>query len=278
MIAKLSAAQYAERINQSVKKTTLGFIETGKSCAEANEKLSPEEKKILHSQLNMDKFAFSTYVSIGKCEALEKFATSLPAARTTLYLLTQLKEEEIKIGIAEGIITPNAPRQAIQNWISLRKGKSTSANDNQIVLRIIRPADFPAEREDNLNSELKQVLERNGCKLKGTESQTQAATEKARSEYLRSTTRAHISAEKLRRQKEQQQKPKAKRSKAWPFTQEQVKVSGDATGKDCQQVLDLIGCGDAWQKILDEADRLFGSSDEAETAPVKKTVKKKTAA
>jgi len=87
-----------------------------------------------------------------------------------------------------------------------------------------------------------------------------------------------FSAEKLRRQKEQQQKPKAKRTKVWPFTQEQVKVAGNATATDCQQILNLIGCGAAWQKILNEADRLFGSSEEAESTPAKKIIKKKTAA
>jgi hypothetical protein len=39
----------------------------------------------------------------------------------------------------------------------------------------------------------------------------------------------------------------------------------------------LIGWEEDRQEILDEADRLFGSSDETESAPVKKKVKKKTA-
>jgi len=278
MVEKLSAAQYAEQINQSVKKTTLGFIETGKKCAEADKNLSAEEKKVLHAELKMDKSTFSNYVAIGNCKALERFSAFLPPSRTTLYDLTDLNEEEIKRGIDEGDLSPSTTRQAVQSWISVLKGKSAPANDNQIVLRIIGPADFTAEKEDKLNSELKQVLERNGCRLSGTESQTQAATVKARREYLRSTTRAHIAAEKLRRQKEQELKPKAKRTKAWPFTQDQVKVSGEATAADCRQVLDLIGCGNAWQKILDEAETLFGSTDEAESAPAKKVAKKKTAA
>lgn len=278
MAEKLTAAQYAERINQSVKKTTLGFIETGKECSEADKRLSPEEKKLLHSKLNMDKGTFSNYVAIGNCKALEKFNASLPPARTILYELTDLAEEEIRRGIDEGVLHPGATRQTVLTWIRTLKGKSAPANDNQIVLRIVRPADFTAEKEDKLNSELMQVLERNGCRLSGTESQTQAATEKARGEYLRSTTRAHILAEKLRRQKEQQHKPKAKRIKAWPYTQGQVKVSGEATAADCQQVLELVGCGDAWPKILDEAERLFGSTDEAESAPAKKVAKKKAAA
>jgi hypothetical protein len=277
MAEKLTAAQYAERINQSVKKTTLGFIETGKECSEADKRLSAEEKKVLHSKLNMDKGTFSNYVAIGNCKALEKFNASLPPARTTLYELTDLAEEEIRRGIDEGVLHPGATRQAVLTWIRLLKGKSAPANDNQIVLRIVRPADFTAEKEDKLTGELMQVLERNGCRLSGTESQTQAAAIKARGEYLRSTTRAHIAAEKLRRQKEQQQLPKAKRSKAWPFTQDQVKVSGDATETDCQQVLDFIGCGDEWQRILDEAERLFGSNAEAESTLAKRPAKKKTA-
>ncbi|CEJ84149.1 hypothetical protein HYPGJ_20114 [Hyphomicrobium sp. GJ21] len=39
----------------------------------------------------------------------------------------------------------------------------------------------------------------------------------------------------------------------------------------------MIGWEEYWQKILDEADMLFGLSDETESAPVKKKVKKKTA-
>lgn len=274
-----SISEYVEKINSKVDAVNCSTLELADLCVEAEAQLKTDtDREEMFPNLKLKPSMFGRYVKIGSNKFIRKYLESLPLNFSALYEAVCMTEAELKAGISEGVIHSSAPRRIIQNWISLRRGKSTSANDNQIVLHIVRPENFTEEQEGKLNSELKQVLERNGCKLKGTEAHTQAATERARGEYLRSTTRAHISAEKLRRQKEQQQKPKAKRTKAWPFTQEQVKVPGDATGKDCQQVLDLIGCGNAWQKILDEAHRLFGSSDEAETAPVKKTVKKKTAA
>ena len=105
-----------------------------------------------------------------------------------------------------------------------------------------------------------------------------AATLKARSDYLRSNTRAQITAEKLRREKEQRLKPRAQRTKAWPYPHEQVKVASDANAEDCQRVLELIGCTDEWQKILDDAARLYGVVTEDKPTPPKKAPSRKKAA
>ena len=278
MSAKFNVDQYIARINQSDKKTVLGFIEQGKECADADEKLSPEEKKELHSKLRMHKTKFSACVAIGRCDFLEKYSSSLPPSRSTLHLLTQLEEKQVKAGIADGIVYPNAPRQAVEAWINGIKGKASVANDNQIIFRVVRPNDFTTEEEEKLTTELREVLQRNRCRFSGNEAQALAATLKARGDYLRGNTRAKIIAEKLRREKEQRLKPRAQRTKAWPYPHEQVKVASDANVEDCRRVLDLIGCTDEWQKILDDAARLYGVVTEDKPTPPKKAPPRKKAA
>ena len=113
MAVNLSVEEYVQRINKAGKTSVLGFIEQGRECADANEKLSPEEKKELHSKLNIDKRTFSFCVAIGNCEFLETYASFLPPALYTLQYLTKVKEQELKTGIADGIVHPNATRSAM---------------------------------------------------------------------------------------------------------------------------------------------------------------------
>jgi hypothetical protein len=274
MTAIPNVKHYIARINQSDEKSVRGFIEQGKSCAEADEKLSPEQKKELHAQLRMHKTGFSACVAIGRCDFLEKYSSSLPPSRSTLHMLTQLEEKQFKAGIAEGIIYPNAPRQAVQAWINGIKGKASVANDNEGILRYRRPDGFTDEQQASLDRVLLEALGGFDCKPTGTGSQAVAATQKARGEYLRSNTRAVIAAEKLRRRKEQGRKPKAQRSNPWPFSPEQVKIASASTPEDFQRILDLIGCGDEWQKILDDAARLYGVVTEDKPTPSKTSRKK----
>jgi hypothetical protein len=275
MSVKLSVDQYVDQITKSVKKTVLSLIESGKLCADADDKLSAPEKKELQSRTGMLKGTFSGWVAIGRCKFLETHAAFLPPARTTLQDLTQLTEEDVKAGIAEGVLHPDAPRRAVEAWIAAKRGKTTVANDNQIIWKIVKPADYSAEEQATLEDDLNKVLERNRCRLGGSGSDDVAAKQKARAGYIRTNSKAVIQAEKLRCKQEPSSKPKAQR---WPFSSDQVKITGDATADDCKEVLKRIGCEDEWHRLLAEADRLFGAQKKPEQKPPKQASTKKKAA
>lgn len=265
MSVKLSVAQYAARINQSAEKSVLAFIAQGKDCAEAEAKLTAEEKKELHSKLRMDKGAFSVCVAIGKCNFLEVYSASLPPAKSTLYLLTQMKEAEIKAGIAEGVVHPNVTREAVQAWVNAKKGKATVANDNQKLYRVNYPQDYTAEDKERFESDFREFVTSRRCSLGGSETHVAAEAEKARLDFYRANSRSVLKSEKLK-------------GGAHGKRARQVRFKNDANAEDCRNALASVDRGAEWDRIVADADRLFGLLDKPQsTAPKKAPVRKKAA-
>ena len=276
---KKSVGEYASSINQKLGAINEPVFETAKECADANRTLqAAAEKEELYAKLKIDQSIFSRYVTIGNNTFIRKYLASLPLFFTTLYHVACMTEDELKAGIAEGAINPSATRLAVQNWMSVRKGTGQVANDNQKVYRVIYPDDYTAEDKEKLDSDFREFLAVHHCGLRGAESHAAAATEKARLEYVRSNTRSQVTADRLRRKQEKRLQPKAQRTDAWPFRAEQIKIKSDATADDCQRVLILIGCDDAYAKIIADADRLFGAIDKRQPTPPKKSAIKKKAA
>ena len=117
----------ADRINSKKKSVGSAIFELADDCVEAaNEAKTVEEKEEFFDRLDINKYDFSKYVTVGENKFLRKYRTSLPLHLSILYPLARLKEEELKAGIAEGVINASATRQEIEAWISLRKGKGSS--------------------------------------------------------------------------------------------------------------------------------------------------------
>lgn len=278
MVNKYNVDQYVERINKAGKKSVLGFIEQGRECVDAEQNLTPDEKEELRTKLGLSPTKLSTYVAIGRCEFLEKYSSSLPPAKSILYELTQLTEEEVKSGIAEGVVHPHATRRTVEAWIAVKKGKASSANDNHFTLRIVHPEDFTDEEEEKLKNDIREFLVQRRCRLSGDESQHGLAAHKARDDFIKAAALAVQKLEKARRDQEERLKPKAQRTKAWPFTADQLKLGSKATAEDCQRMLELIGCSDDFAKIIAEADGALGTLDKPQPTPPQKTSVRKRAA
>src|SRR6185312_2877607 len=192
----IDIADLRDRINQLVEKASLSAYELGVYCADVHPKIKTKaDEEEFFPGLTLDETMFSRYVKIGQNKFIRKYLASLPLAFSTLYYVSCLTEEEFKVGLAEGVINPSATRVVVQSWISLRKGKASVANDNQIIFRVVRPNDFTTEEEEKLNTELQEVLQRNRCRFSGNQAQALAATLKARGDYLRNNTRAKIIAD-----------------------------------------------------------------------------------
>lgn len=269
----------AGQINQKKNEVGKGIFEIAKLCVEADsDAKSEKEKEDLFANLDISESDFSKYLAVGKNEFLSNYLTSVPLHLSILYPLARLDEDAFKAGLAEGIIHAKATRRTVEAWIAHREGKAKTANDNQRIYRVVVPDDFTEEDEEILENDMREWLARRHCRLGGVDADTGAAAQKARGDFIRAAALAVQKREKGRREQEQRSKPKAKRTKAWPFTADQLKLTSKSTTEDCQRMLELIGCGDDFAKISTEADRVLGPQAKPQSSPAQKSRAKKKAA
>jgi hypothetical protein len=95
-------------------KSTKTVYHTAVACAEAARRLGPEQKKLLLKKLPFGESTFSKLVQIGKDSRIHKFIKKLPPSYSTIYLVSQLSDEQLKVGIETGIVNAEASREDIK--------------------------------------------------------------------------------------------------------------------------------------------------------------------
>ena len=106
--------EFVSRINTSWFRSVKEIYETGHECAEAQERLGPEARRVLLNKLPFNASTFSKLVQIGNDQRIPKIINHLPPSFTSIYCITQLSTEELKAGLRAGIVKPDATREQIQ--------------------------------------------------------------------------------------------------------------------------------------------------------------------
>ena len=116
---------YAKAINSSWHKTTDSVLETARLCAEAEKKLSTDQKNKLFKDLDFNKATFSKLAKIGSQPRLQTEAVKslLPPNYTIVYEVAKLPESDLQVAIKEGIISPKMLRSDLDAWLEKRMGK-----------------------------------------------------------------------------------------------------------------------------------------------------------
>ena len=88
------------------------MLETARLCAEAEKKLTTDQKNKLFRDLDFNKATFSKLAKIGSQPQLQTDAVRslLPPNYTIVYEVAKLPESDLRVAIKEGVISPKMSR------------------------------------------------------------------------------------------------------------------------------------------------------------------------
>ena len=114
-----AVAKYVDAIGGNWQRGVEAFLEIGRLCAEAEDRLDPAQQAELKAKLPFGATTFSKFRQIGLDARLRKPEVQLllPAAYTTIYAVTCLKnDEDLSAAITEKIINPEMKREKFEKW------------------------------------------------------------------------------------------------------------------------------------------------------------------
>jgi hypothetical protein len=122
--------RYADAIGGNWRRGVEAFLEIGRLCAEAEERLDPAQQAELMAKLPFSATTFSKFRQIGFDARLRKpeVQVLLPAAYTTIYAISRLKnDEDLSAAITEKIINPDMKREKLEKWPKRCRGLSSQS-------------------------------------------------------------------------------------------------------------------------------------------------------
>jgi hypothetical protein len=126
--------KYVDAIGGNWRRGVEAFLEIGRLCAEADERLDPAQQAELKAKLPFSAPTFSKFKQIGLDARLRKaeIQVFLPAAYTTIYAIACLKnDDDLTAAITEKIINPDMKRGTLEKWWKEREGARQRKADAQ---------------------------------------------------------------------------------------------------------------------------------------------------
>lgn len=139
---------FAETISASWRRALGEILAVAGYCAEADAKLTPEQKKELIDLLPFGPSAFSKLVTISKDDRLRRpeIQKLLPPHYTTLHLITTLDEDELSAAVADNVIHAEVKRGTLEKW---RKEHRNALQGGQQIYDDGAPSDPAANPSPN---------------------------------------------------------------------------------------------------------------------------------
>ena len=265
MIQKL-----AETINKVWRKTTEGVLDVARLCADAEERLGADEKKKLHAELDFDKATFSKLVKIGSHPQLRKEPVKqlLPPNYTVVYKVALLPEAELALAIKEGVINPGMTRAELDTWIAQHRGESADEDKKdrpKVIATVQVPPDYDESRLSALQKALEKLQNQFGFSLdRPRDPETAAFNRMVRQmdDHIRKEARRFIAMLKSRKLQGVGKLTAAQKKKLWGYSDDETAIPNDASWELVEETLNRVGIGDQFERIRDEALRLYGMSEE----------------
>jgi hypothetical protein len=257
--------EYVARINASWRKTADGVLETARLCAQAQDGLRSKDRAKLIKQLDFNAATFSKLVKIGSREQLqdESVKSLLPPSYSIVYEVAKLDDAELQSAIADKIINPGMTRSELNAWIGKRKnGDAAEAKEDpeKIIATIKVPADYDDNKRNQLVKALAKLETQFGCSLERPSDPEEAAYDRMVlrvNDDIRKRARRFIADLKRHRLQGLGKLSPAEKKRYWSFSDEELEIPLDATWEQVKQTLELVGAGDQFERIRDEALRLF---------------------
>lgn len=261
---------YANSINDSWRKSTDSVIETARLCAEADKKLKGADKNKLFIVLTFNKATFSKLAKIGSNEYLlsKDLRPSLPPGYSILYELAKLTDDELKLAIKERVINPNMTRSDLERWVAERKGEGQDSEDEKEKYKLFAtlraPSNLGKEQEVQLEKALDELMKDFGIAVqrpRNLESDAMMRIVRKVNDHIRRGARQFIRQLKSARLGDRSNLSASDREKIWVFSDDELKIDDNATWEQIEEVLNLVGARDHFERLRDEALRLHGVSE-----------------
>lgn len=255
----------AEEINKSWRKTTDSVLETAKLCAETKDKLNDGEMNKLKKKLEFSAATFSKLVKIGSNAQLQKdpVKTLLPPSYSIVYEVAKLKEADLQIAIKDGVINPGMSRSDLSAWLGKQHPNCSKADDQRrpkIIATVQIPSDYDIQQLPLLEKALDKLRSQYGCQLarpRDPEAEAYNRMFARMNDYIRKEAKRFIAALKARRLQGFGKLSPAEKKKLWPFEDDEIAIAADAGWDDVKAALDVVGNADQFERIRDEALRLY---------------------
>ena len=262
--------EYARSINASWRKSTDSVIETARLCADADKKLKPSEKSKLFDVLAFNKATFSKLAKIGAHSQLlsQDVRPSLPPSYTILYEVAKLTDDEFKLAIKERVINANMTRADLERWVAERKGEVQLSEDEKEKYKLFAtlraPSSLGKEREEQLEKALDELMKDFGIAVqrpRNLESDAMMRIVRKVNDHIRKGARQYIRYLKSARLGDRSNLSASDRKKLWGYSDDELTIDDNATWDRIEDVLELVGASDQFERLRDEALRLHGVSE-----------------
>jgi hypothetical protein len=270
---------YVKAINASWHKSTDSILETARICAEAEKKLSADEKTKLFKDLVFSKATFSKLAKVGSQARLlnEDVKPLLPPNYSILYAIAKLSEKDLRQAMKDGIINPNMSRADLESWTAeqLGQSKKEEQEEKRVIATLLAPADFERDKElqqaiDKLRADFGLVVQL----PRDLELEAESRMLRKIDDYIRKGARLYIRKLKSAKLANHRHLTPAVRKRLWNYSDDEIEIRPDATWDDVHNVLDYVGSGDQFERLRDEALRLHGVSEKVvkKHAPTEQTL------
>lgn len=266
MAVQETVASYVKAINASWHKSTDGILETAKVCAEAEKKLSKDEKTKLFKDLVFSKATFSKLAKVGSQARLlnEDVKPLLPPNYSILYVIAKLSEKDLRQAIKDGIINPDMSRADLEEWVAEQSGNGKKDDEkiDRVIATLLVPSNFERETElqqaiDKLKGDFGLVVQR----PRDLEVEAEGRMMRKIDDYIRKGARLYIRKMKAAKLAGRRHLTPSSRKRLWGYSDDEIEIRPDATWNDVHRVLDYVGSGDQFERLRDEALRLYGVSE-----------------
>ena len=258
--------EYADKINASWRKTTESILETARLCADANKDLKSKDRARLIKQLAFNAATFSKLVKIGSKYQLQQdpVKSLLPPSYSIVYEVAKLNEGDLQVALTEGVINPGMTRRDLDAWIGKNNPKMDASKDQirpKVIATVQVPPDYDVQKQGLLEKALEKLRAQFGFSLERPRDPETAALNRMverMNDYIRREARRYINTVKTRRFQDAGKVSAAEKKKLWPFAEDETAIAPDASWEQVEAALDIIGNGDQFTRIRDEALRLYG--------------------
>lgn len=192
-----------------------------------------------------------------------KVKALLPPNYSIVYEVAKLSPQELDAAIADQVITPTMARSDLGGWLSKRLGvdqELAKQEKPRVVATVQVSATFSDEKEVKSEAALKKLQEEFGFELVQPRDPEQEALNRMMrqiDDHIRKGARSYIRELKRSRLRVGHKLTAAERKRLWNFSDDELEIPPDATWEQVQEVLDYVGSGDQFERLRDEAMRLF---------------------
>ena len=146
-----SVDAYAANISVAWHRTVNAVMTTAQFCAQADSRLTSQEKKELIGKLPFGEETFSKLVRIGSDARLQRpeIQELLPPRYTIIYLITTLGPEEFEEAVQANVIHAEQTRSGIEKWRAKHRKDQEQRAIDATVDHIAPPAPTGDSSKDN---------------------------------------------------------------------------------------------------------------------------------